>query len=358
MSDFSQATAYQKSLDFIGGCVDRVFLTPPRVARVFKKTREITLSDYERQVNFYVENGFTENPSGFFTLPEEAPEFRIIEEKPYKDGRFQVLAYESGYRVKNPLLEDRYQSFERNRTGYIVRWIHPRLTGKTLICLHGYMLGEPEQAHRMFHVDKLYGMGLDVALYITPFHWRRAPESPLQRGIFLQTDDVAMTCECMGQSMYDLHSVYLILEKMGAGDIGLIGASLGGYNASLYSCLSDRHAFAAMMVPAVNFTKPYGPSFAKLPFDVPPEFMEKIVKVWELHSPLSHTPKLSVNKMLFVASRGDLLCPFEYLTELQKKWRFPRYGVMTGGHWLVFNEEVRGRSWYTFLADMGFIEKK
>jgi pimeloyl-ACP methyl ester carboxylesterase len=163
-----------------------------------------------------------------------------------------------------------------------------------------------------------------------------------------------MSCEAMGQSMTDLHSCLLLLDSLGAGETGLIGASLGGYNASLYSCLSDRHSFAAMMVPAINFSKPYGPAFAKLPFTVDPSFMEKITKVWELPSPLNHTPKLSTDRMLFVASRGDRLCPFEYLEQLREKWQFSRFRYMTGGHWLIFNGKQRGKAWYNFLSDMGF----
>lgn len=358
MSEFKEIGMFKQSLDFLGGCVDQVFLSGPRIARPFKPARNISRADYERQVDFYFENGYVDKPTSFFTISDDIPGHRIVEDKPYLDGRYQVVAYSSLHRVKNPLIEKKYLSFENNRTGYLVRWIHPEPPGKTVLCLHGYMLGEPDQAHKMFHIQKLYEMGLDVALYITPFHWRRAPESPLLRGIFVQTDDVAMSCEAMGQSMVDLHTGLLILKAIGAGDIGMIGASLGGYNASLYSCLSDIHTFAAMMVPAVNFSKPYGPTFAKLPFTVEPSFMEKIVKVWELPSPLNHMPILPTDKMLFVASRGDRLCPFEYLVALQKKWGFTRYRYMTGGHWMIFNERVRGKAWYTFLSDMGFITAK
>ena len=336
--------------------MDQVFLSGPRIARPLKPVRNISRSDYEKQVDFYVDQGYVDQPAGFFTLPDHCPEFRIVEDTPYADGRYQVITYPSVYQVKNPLIKDRYDSFTNNRTGYLVRWVHPVPPKKTVLCLHGYMLGEPAQAHAMFHVRKLYDMGLDVALHITPFHWRRAPSSPLLRGIFLQTDDVSMTCEAMGQSMTDLHTSLRVLQSLDAGSVGLIGASLGGYNASLYSCLSDDHAFAAMMVPAVNFSKPYGPAFAKLPFQVNPGFMKKIVGVWELHSPLNHSPKLSTDHMLFVASRGDRLCPFEYLLALQKKWGFTRTRYMTGGHWLIFNEKVRGKAWYNFLGDMGFIK--
>jgi len=346
---------FEKSLDFIGGCVDWMFLTPPRIAHPFQPTRNITRQAYEQQVDFYFENGYVEDPASFFTLNETSPDYRMVEDKPYRDGRYQVVAYDSGYSVKNPLIRGQFDSFEKNKTGYLVRWVHPKPTGKTLLCLHGYMLGDPAQAHRMFNMEKLYTMGLDLALFITPFHWRRSAPGKTRRGILLRTDHVGFTCEAMGQTMNDLNHCMNILKKNHAGDIGIIGASLGAYNASLFSCLSDKQAFAAMMVPAVNFSKPYGPSFAKLSFPVDAVFMEKIRKVWELHSPLNHRPLLSTDKMLFVASRGDRLCPFEYIQGLQKQWGFKRYHYMTGGHWLIFNGEIRGKAWYGFLSDMGFI---
>jgi predicted alpha/beta hydrolase family esterase len=279
-----------------------------------------------------------------------------MEETAYRDGRRQLISFDSTYTVKNPLIADQYNAFTANRTGFLVRWIHPVPPRKTLVCLHGYMLGDPDQAQRMFNMDKLYAMGLDLALFITPFHWRRSAPGKIRRGIFLRTDHVGFTCEAMGQTMHDLNACISILMASGAGTIGLIGASLGGYNAALYSCLSDRHAFAAMMVPAVNFSKPYGPSFAKLPFAVDKAFMDTITKVWELHSPLNHSPKLSTDNMLFVASRGDRLCPFDHLLNLQQHWHFPRYTYMTGGHWLVFDGKKRGKAWYSFLKDMGFTD--
>ncbi|HOT46682.1 MAG TPA: hypothetical protein PLM53_10775 [Spirochaetota bacterium] len=41
---------------------------------------------------------------------------------------------------------------------------------------------------------KLFPLGLDVALFIVPFHWRRSAGPLMQRGIHPQRDDAAMTC--------------------------------------------------------------------------------------------------------------------------------------------------------------------
>jgi predicted alpha/beta hydrolase family esterase len=344
----------QSLFDAAGGLVDDLFLAPPKLLLPFKPRRHIDLSAYEQQIDFYIDHGFTKSPETFFRLPGHAPAHRLIERKAYHQGEIQVWSFPSGYETGNPLLRDRYNAFANNRTGYLIRWTHGDSARKTVLCLHGFMLGEPRQAARMFKVNRLFERGLDVALFITPFHWRRAPENRMRRGIFLQPDNVPMTCECFGQAMHDLQSTLLILEDLGAGTIGLIGASLGGYNAALFTCLSDRPAFTAMMVPAVNFSAPFGPESVKLPFPVSPALGEKIRQVWEFHSPVNMRPRLPPEKIMVIASRGDKLCPFEHTRRLCEEWNLANCHFLTGGHWLIFNNQTRGREWYRFLEQNGF----
>ncbi len=341
--------------DKAGSLVDALFLSVPKIAGPFRAPRKIGRGEYERQVDFYIDSGYTDRPESFFTFPATAPACSIIERKPYHDGEYQVIRYKSGYEAKNPLLRGRYHSYAANGNGYLVRWTHGDGKRKTVLCHHGYMLGEPRQARKMFRVKRLYSEGLDVALFIAPFHWKRSAGPLFQRGIYLQPDDVAMTCECVGQNMHDLYAAFLILLGMGVPEIGLIGASLGGYNTALFISLTDIASFGAMMVPAVNFSRPLGPDTARLPFSVDGRFRKKIMLVWELHSPLNFRPKLPVEKMLVVASRGDLVCPFDYVRELCDRWGIRNRHFLTGGHWLIFNREERGRAWYSFLRDRGFL---
>lgn len=341
--------------DLAGSMVDRAFLSIPRLARPFRPARKITRGEYERQVDFYIDGGFADSPESFFTFPSHTPAYSIIERKPYRGGECQVIRYESAYMARNPLLRENYHSYAANRNGYLVRWTHGDGKRKTVLCHHGYMLGEPRQARKMFRVKRLYSEGLDVALFIAPFHWKRSPGTLKLRGIYLQPDDAAMTCECVGQNMHDLYGAFRILSDLGAPEIGLIGASLGGYAVALFISLTDLASFGAMMVPAVNFTRPLGPDTARLPFPVDDDFREKIRRVWELHSPLNFRPKLPVEKMLVVASRGDMVCPFEYVESLCERWGIGNRHFLTGGHWLIFNRKERGRAWYEFLRERGFL---
>ena len=71
-------------------------------------------------------------------------------------------------------------------------------------------------------------MGLDVALCIHPFHWKRISGPRSARRVYLTLGDAAFTNECIAHSIYDLDNSFFILRESGATDIGMIGASLGG----------------------------------------------------------------------------------------------------------------------------------
>lgn len=345
----------ERRLDALGSLVDRAFLAFPKIFGPLLPMRKIDRNTYERQIDYYIDNGYANRPESFFTFPAKASTYSIMERRLYHDGEYQLISYQSGYTAKNPFITERYNSYTANMTGYLVRWTHRDNNRKTVLCHHGYMLGEPRQAKKMFRVKNLFERGLDVALFIAPFHWKRGSGSLSQRGLYLQPDDVVMTCECVGQAMYDLYNSFLILSELGAPEIGLIGASLGGYNAALFVSLTQIASFAALIVPAINFTRPLGPDTARLPFPIEGQLKEKIRRVWELHSPLNFSPKIPKERILVVASRGDLLCPFKYIELLCDTWGITNRHFLTGGHWLIFNRSERGRAWYNFLADMGFL---
>jgi len=345
--------------DRMGGFVDGLFLDIPKLLKPFLvRPRQIDRASYEREMDFYLDQGYVDAPETFFRQPDPIPSWTIESETPYRGGTCQHIRYNSSYEPVNPDVRPRFLSHQANRTGWLVRWTHGDPGRKTVLCLHGYMLGEPNQAERMFRVRSLFDQGLDAALFVAPFHWRRAAGSTAERGIYLRPDDPAMTAECIGQTMYDLHGCLALLGELEAGEIGLVGASMGGYNAALFACLSQAASFAAMMVPAVSYTKPMGPDSVRLPFEPGDALRLKIHRVWEFHSPLRLEPRLPLDRLLFIASRGDRICPFEYVRALVEKWGRPEHHFHTGGHWLIFNRKARGRAWYSFLARMGFLPER
>ena len=244
----------ERVLDFIGSSVDEIFLAPGRLIAYFQSRRDINWQDYARSIAFYHEKGYVKEPETFFGTPSSLPEYRIESQSPYQSGVYQVISFPSLYEPHNPFVRERYQSYTENRTGYLIRWAHGDKPRKTVLCSHGFMMGSPREAERMFKIKKLFSMGLDVALCIQPFHWKRIAGPRAARRVYLTLGDTAFTNECIAHSIYDLDNSFFILNKLGATEIGLIGASLGGYISGLYACLRREPRFVAMMVPASQFS--------------------------------------------------------------------------------------------------------
>jgi pimeloyl-ACP methyl ester carboxylesterase len=341
-------------LDVIGSIVDEMFLLPGRLIAYFRARRKIDWQAYAREIAFYHDQGYVENPSTFFVPPAQTPDYIVETQVPYQNGFYQVISFPSLYEPRNPFVRQRYLSYSENRTGYLIRWTHGDKLRKTVLCVHGFMMGAPREAERMFKIRKLFSMGLDVALCIHPFHWKRIAGPRAARRVYLTVGDTAFTNECVAHSIYDLDNSFSILNNLGASEVGLIGASLGGYISGVYACLSQKPKFAALMVPALTFLRPMSPDmlYNHAPFDL--AWRTQAYRVADFHSPLNFRPKIPTDKILVVASRGDRLCPIDLVEQLRGHWGLSRYHYRTGGHWLVF-DKLRGQVWYRFLQEMGFI---
>lgn len=345
----------ERILDVAGSVVDEMFLAPGRIIAYFQSRRHIDWQDYDRSIAFYHENGYVAEPETFFVAPASAPAFRVETESPYQNGIYQVIAFPSLYEPRNPFVRGRYQLYTENRTGYLIRWTHGDQPRKTVLCSHGFMMGSPREAERMFKIKKLFSMGLDVALCIHPFHWKRVAGPRAARRVYLTLGDTAFTNECVAHSIYDLDNAFYILRNLGAAGIGLIGASLGGYVSGLYACLRREPEFVAMMVPALSFLQPISPDmfYQRAPFDE--KWRRRVRQAAEFHSPLNFQPRVDVGNILVVASRGDKICPFPMVKKLGEKWKLSHCYYRTGGHWLVF-DRLRGQAWYHFLEEKKFID--
>ena len=149
--------------------------------------------------------------------------------------------------------------------------------------------------------------GLNVALHIQPFHWKR--QGNLKKSILLNPNNVPLSIENFGQNIHDLHSAVLYLKSLGHDRIGTIGASLGGFTSAQYAVkfsLLDFYVF--VVVPAIdfwNFLVPHSKSFS---FKVDDEVISASKKALEIVSPLHLTPDYDVEKIGVVMHGGDRLC--------------------------------------------------
>jgi len=342
----------ETALEFLGTEVDQVLLSSARILSVLRRRVDnpAKRDRLRHWMSFYLEKSYPEQPARFFSLPKSPPpDVRVEEERPFCDGRFRILSFPSRYKVRNPEVEARFERFRENRAVYLAHWSHGDPGRNTLVCCHGYSLGDPWQAQRMFRVARLYNLGMDVALFVTPFHWKRASTPALRFAPPFPFLDPVFGLEGFGQAVHDLASCFLYLSQSGASRIGLVGASLGGYLAALFVSVTALADMVCLIVPLVSF---HG---LRLPMPFHPvksadkRFQEEVSKIWKIHSPLSHKNNLPPERCLIIAARGDRLCPFEDVQKLYLHWGKPEHTFLSGGHVFFFPRHARGKAWYQFL---------
>jgi len=355
------------ALHTLGSEFDEVLLHSSRIYRVLINIGRRRLPREEagrlgEWISYYLSSPYARQPARFFSFPRKAPLAKVMGERPFMDGVRRLYAFPSGYKVRNPDFQGFFERFEQNRTAFLYHWAHGDKGRRTIVCCHGWSLGDPAQAERMFRVEKLYRMGLDVALFITPFHQRRAA-SPAERfSPPFPFRHPVLGLEGFGQAMHDLGASFLLLKQLGASRMGIIGASLGGYLVALFVSLSRLAEMAALVVPLVSFHN------LKLPASIfrggagrgkgGGTLDQEIAALWKIHSPLSFSLKLPPERCLLIAAQGDRLCPFEDVRRLCEHWGNPRHLFLQGGHALFFPRSARGAAWYGFLRENGFAESE
>jgi len=339
-------------LNWIGGIPDLLFL---RMPAFMLETNPATYSEYLDQLRFYSSGRFAEPGEPFFSLPQEAPAFEVIESRPDRSGVLEVLCYPSRYQVRNPALREAFASHPANLHGYLHLWRHqPRGSRPLVLCLHGFMMHGPRRARAMFKIDALLRRGLDVGLFHQPFHWRRA-ERP-GRQYLLGPQNLPLTIETFGQNLHDLHSSVLLLQGLGYSRIGLIGASLGGYTSALYAAHAAAVDFMFLAVPALDFFRYLRPRPGLFAFPVDETIVSETRQALDLVTPWRYAPRFDPDRICVVAHAGDRLCEARLTRAWVEQWQIKNYTEVPGGHWLHFGGNLRGRIWYAWLEKMGYLQ--
>jgi pimeloyl-ACP methyl ester carboxylesterase len=339
----------EKTLNVIGGIPDIIIRNFPDPTR---KRSQVGHDEYLSRLNFYSSVNWAEK--SFLYIPESVPHSEEEFVRTIKDGSVKVIKYPSRYLTRNPVMAGEFEKYMENQSGYLYIWRHDHDEDRPLVlCLHGFLMGTPRQATSMFKFGKLFSMGLDVALYVQPHHWKRTPDPRVQR--LLNQEDAPLTIETVGQNIHDLHSAVLLLKSKGYNKIGIIGASLGGFTAGLYATFNAPVDFMFMVVPAANFDHYLDPRKAKFSFKVDSKILSKTRDALKIIAPPNYKPAFNVEKISMVIHAGDRLAEANASREWIRKWNIANYVEVTGGHWLYFDRSSRAKAWYGWLKKMGYI---
>jgi hypothetical protein len=127
--------------------------------------------------------------------------------------------------------------------------------------------------------------------------------------------------------------------------IGVLGLSLGGYNAALLASLDDRLRCAILGIPLTDFARAmfrHGPALhlrgvAALGIDE-----DRTREVFRVVSPLALDPMVPLERRSVFAAVADRLVPADQPRDLWRHWGEPRIEWYQGAH-LTFRAHPRVR---------------
>ncbi|MFP5384216.1 MAG: alpha/beta fold hydrolase [Gammaproteobacteria bacterium] len=345
------AMTVNSALNLIGGLPDRV------LRQVYFGTAAANAHSRDqvlRDLDFYDVDNWPAATRPFFSIPDVAPASRTLQEREVEGGSELLLSYPSRYAVRNPAIASEFAAHVENLTGYLRIWRHHPTERRPLVfCVHGYMMGDPAMARRLFKIEKLFARGMDVALYTQPHHWRRALPSQWRNPMF-RAANVPLSLEHLGQTVHDLHSCTLLLRQMGWDRLGMVGASLGGLTCALYATQPVDVDFMFIAVPLVSVERLFNPDRARYSFPVDDELRARVHRAGLLGSPLSYRPAYDLEKIQVVAHEGDQLCELQPIEDWVAGWGIKNYTRVPGGHDLYFDRKIRGNLWRRWLQDAGY----
>ena len=231
---------------------------------------------------------------------------------------------------------ERYLAHADNRvaSARLFRREQPR---PVAVLVHGYMSGHYGVEQRIWPVDELDDAGFDVALFVLPFHAKRAGEkrgAPLFPG-----RDPRYTNEGFRQAVGDLRGFVRYLRSSGHPRVGLFGMSLGGYTATLTASVEPNLDFLVPVVPLAclaDFSREQGLLGER---SAESDSLHRALEdVYRGVSPLTAPSLVRPDRIVVVGARADRITPISHARRLATHLSAPLV-AFRGGHLLQLGRE-------------------
>ena len=250
-----------------------------------------------------------------------------------KSAAVQDLGWPSERPTFATELADRYLAPLENRTARARVFRGPgdphAGTGRpAIVLIHGYMGGAMAFEERAWPIDALVRRGLDVALFVLPFH---GPRGNGRRPMFPGTDP-RITVEGFRQAMFDLDALVGYLRDAGAPHVGAMGMSLGGYTTALAATTLAQLDFAAPFVPLASLADFARDDDRLVGTDEDRDEQHRLLEnAYAVVSPLARPPRTPRERILVLGSERDRITPITHAEKLAAHFGAPLVR-MPGGH--------------------------
>jgi pimeloyl-ACP methyl ester carboxylesterase len=312
----------------------------------------------ERAARFYTDPRFIAEPDAFFTPPRPLERARARRVLGIPDGEVLSLDYETDFEAAFPEARDDVVDAV-NRRGVALWWRHAEPGHPVVLCVHGYGGGQLWLESLAFEAIRSYRAGIDVLLYVLPYHGARTPAGARHSGEPFFDMDVVRTNEAFARAIHELRALGRYLRDSGTGPVGAFGMSLGAYTVALLASVDPTLAFVAAMIPLVSFVDRWWTDGSVDPWLAlalehgwSRTGIEAIMRV---HEPLSRPPLVARDRRLVIGALGDAICTPEHAERLWQHWERPRMYWYPGGHLVQLGRGAALRAVRALIADAGLV---
>ncbi|MCA9671073.1 MAG: alpha/beta hydrolase family protein [Myxococcales bacterium] len=298
----------------------------------------------------------------YFARPGAPQQVSRTPKQRLDDGVVEHLRFPSYYAPERATALEMQRRYPENATCHALAYRHSAREGRpAVVCLHGWGGGNFTFDSQLFRARWLYDLGLDVYLYVHPYHGPRSPSSVRLGAALHPSTNVTRANEAFIQTAWEVRSLIAHHQRDGGGAAGVMGMSLGGYGTAVVASVADELAFAVPIMPFADL-----PAFLWGWGDGTPEraraekagvTFDEFCAAMALHSPLAHTLKVPREHALIIAGRGDQIVPPAHAEALHKHWGEPAMHWFPGGHLVHFGRGSYLRRVAAFLGDIDVLPR-
>jgi pimeloyl-ACP methyl ester carboxylesterase len=222
----------------------------------------------------------------------------------------------------------------------LARLISRREPRPIAILVHGYLMGQLAVDERVWPIRALDAQGVDSALYVLPFHGRRADPARSGRPEFPGRDP-RFASEGFRQAVTEIRELAGLLRRRGHPAVGIMGMSLGGYTAALAATVDSGFDFLVPIIPLASLA-----DFAREQGDLPeaPEPRarehELLERVYRHVSPVGRVPLILPERVLVIGAKADRITPFSHARRLASHFRAPLVAWHGGHLWQLGRDQA------------------
>jgi hypothetical protein len=264
----------------------------------------------------------------------------LLESPTLRPGRtrkvdYEHLSFDSDYEPHaGEPGRDRWLGYNANRRAHA--WVLRHADGPRpwLVCIHGYQMGLPLYDMLAFPPEYFHErLGLNLLLPVLPLHGPRRIGRRSGDGFI--GAEVMDTVHAEAQAMWDIRRLLTWVRAQGDAGVGVLGLSLGGYNASLLASVADDLRCVIAGIPLADFARAmfrHAPALHLQDAQAIGIDEDRTREVLRVVSPLALEPRIPFEHRSIFAAVADRLVPADQPRDLWRHWGEPRIAWYPGGH--------------------------